>query len=184
MKTKILLFVCLFVGVAIFLPACSEDNPLYPGTQKDEFANSLKSKKIPTQFVGVCTPLSVDDGIWYDAADDERVTGLSIWASTGMEPIDAMTTEITGTAEIFVGAETLEDVDNGEYLGKWEMSWKVTSTLTSPDGSTFLNVGHAVGTGTEGEVLGLTAKWKYTMDYDGSPESFMYVSKGKITEPY
>ena len=89
-----------------------------------------------------------------------------------------MTYEIIGTAEIFVGAEDVND----DYIGKWEMTWKVIQTLTSPDGSSFKLVGHAVGKGTEGKVLGLTAKWIYTMDFDGSPESFIYFSKGKITE--
>ena len=181
MKTKILLFICLFLGVAVFFFGCSEKNSLIPGlNQNDEL--SLKSKKIPTHFSGTCTPRSEDLITWYDAADDERVTGLSLWFSTEAEQIDEITTEITGRAEIFVGAETLDDVNNGDYVGKWEMTWKVTSTLTSPDGSTFKNVGQGVGAGTEGEVLGLTARWKYTMDFDGSPESLMYVSKGKITE--
>ena len=50
-------------------------------------------------------------------------------------------------------------------------------------------MGHAVGTGTDGNVDGMTARWKYTMDYvggfplDPTHPSFMYVIKGKITEP-
>jgi hypothetical protein len=42
---------------------------------------------------------------------------------------------------------------------------------------------HAEGIGTEGDVLGLTANWKYTMDWVFTePETFLYFSKGKITE--
>jgi hypothetical protein len=165
----------LMVVISLGVGCLKQDDPIMDNSNDLQ----LKSKKIPMHFTGTCTPLSADDArIWYDAADDERVTGLSIWINTGMEPIDEMTNEITGTAEIFVGAEDVGD----DYAGKWELTWKVTQTLTSPDGSTFKLVCHAFGTGTEGEVLGLTAKWKYWMDFDGSPESFIYYSKGKITE--
>jgi len=189
MKTKISLFVCLFVGITFL--GCTKDDSLVPGSQNDEI---LKSKKIPTQFTGTCE--SLDDGwdddndgvidavAFYDNASDERVTGASKWYTTLFNQIDDITFEMAGTAEIFVGAETKDDIDNGNYHGKWEMTWKATQTLTSPDGSTFRIVGQGVGAGTEGNVLGLTARWKYTMDFDGSPESFMYVSKGKITEPF
>ena len=182
MKTIILFLVCLFAGGTVLFSGCSEDNALVPN-QNDEIA--LKSKKIPTHFTGTCTPLynvNPDIVTFYDAADDERVTGVSFWVTTVFEPVDEITFELAGTAEIFVGAVTADDVENGEYVGKWEMTWKGTQTLTSPDGSTFRIVGQGVGTGTEGEVLGLTARWKYTMDFNGSPESFIYYSKGKITE--
>lgn len=182
MKTKILLFVCLFIGVAVLFPACSEKDSLVPDlNQNDELTNSLKSKKIPTQFSGVCTPLPNDDPSiipWYDSADDPRVTGLSLWVFTGVEQINKVTTELTGTTEIFVGATNVGDA----YVGKWEMTWKGIQTLTSPDGSTFRIMAHCEGRGVEGEVLGLTATWKYTMVFDGTPESAIYVFKGKITE--
>ncbi|WP_167611628.1 hypothetical protein [Maribellus sediminis] len=183
MKAKILLFVCLIAGIAILLPGCSEDNSQFPDlNQNNEVSNALKSKKIPTQFSGTCTPRSEDLTIWYDATDDERVTGISRWNTTEVNQIDDINFELAGTAEIFVGANTIEDVNNGEYLGKWDMTWKGSQTLTSPDGSTFRIVGQGVGAGTEGTVFGLTARWKYTMVFDGSPESLMYISKGKITE--
>lgn len=182
MKTKILLFVCLFIGVAVILPACSEDNFVNPN---DEI-NSLKSKKIPTQFTGICTPIN-NMGYpiisWYDATDDPRVSGVSYWVFTGIEPIDEVTIELRGTTEIFVGAVTVDDVINGRYVGKWEMTWKGYQNYTYPGSVTFKIIAHGTGTGTEGEVLGLTARWKYTMDFDGSPESgAIYYSKGKITE--
>jgi len=183
MKTKILLFVCLFTGITFLFSGCSEDNDLVP-TQNDEI--SLKSKKIPTQFSGICTPIDnmgYDIISWYDATDDPRVTGVSYWVFTGIEPIDEVTIELTGTTEIFVGAVTVDDVINGRYLGKWEMTWKGYQNYTYPGSVTFKIVAHGTGTGTEGEVLGLTARWKYTMDFDGTPESgAIYYSKGKITE--
>jgi len=179
MKAMVFLFACFFTGAAMLFSGCSEDNSLVP-SQNDEI--SLKSKKIPTHFTGTCEPISPDDGIFYDNASDERVTGISIWATTVFEPVDEITFIIAGTAEIFVGAENVDDVNSGNYSGKWEMTWKGTQTLTSPDGSTFRLLGQGVGNGTEGTVLGLTARWKYSMNFDGTPESFIYISKGKITE--
>ncbi|WP_167618506.1 hypothetical protein [Maribellus sediminis] len=182
MKTKILLFVCLIAGLALLFSGCSE-NSLIPDTQNDEI---LKSKKIPTQFSGICTPIDnmgYDIISWYDATDDPRVTGVSYWVFTGIEPIDEVTIELTGTTEIFVGALTVEDVINGNYVGKWEMTWKGYQTYSSPESINFKIVAHGTGTGIEGEVLGLTARWKYTMDFDGTPESgAIYYSKGKISE--
>ena len=173
----------LIIGVAIIFFGCSENNSLIPDlNQNDEVTNSLKSKKIPTHFACTCTPLLLPDGddrnAWKDVTDDDRVTGVSIWFTDEVVEIDEITFELRGTAELFVGAKVVGD----EYDGKWEITWKGTQTLTSPGGSTFRIVVHAVGTGTEGDVLGLTAKWKYTMDFDGTPETLKYVIKGKITE--
>ena len=70
----------------------------------------------------------------------------------------------------------------GEYVGKWETTWEGIMTQTGPEGSTLRIMVHADGIGTEGEVLGLTAKWKYTMNWDGTPETYKYLIKGKITE--
>lgn len=97
-----------------------------------------------------------------------RVTGITVWIIETVTQIDEITFELRGTAELFV--------DNG--LGKWEMSWHGTQTLTSPEGN-FKLVAHAVGTGVEGDVMGLTAKWKYTLD---TADGFFYLIKGKITE--
>lgn len=185
MKTKILFFICLFIGMAFLFCGCTEKNSLVPGlTQEDDLI--LKSKKIPTQFAGTCANLNYkwDDGsaAFYDEATDERVTGVSRWYTVKYEQINDVTFSLAGTAEIFVGAVTVEDVNNGNYIGKWYMTWEAIQTLfASP---AFRIMGHGDGTGMEGEVFGLTARWKYTMNFDGSPESFIYVSKGKITEPF
>ena len=183
---KKLNYVVLLSFMLLLIAGCSNDDSRVPGYQNDELANSLKSKKIPTHFTGTCKSLNYEweDGavLFYDNASDERVTGASKWYTTVYEQINDITFKLAGTGEIFVGAKTLDDVNNGNYKGKWNMTWKGTQILTSPDGSTFRISGFGVGTGTEGTVLGLTARWKYTMNFDGSPESFMYVSKGKITE--
>ncbi len=173
----------LILGVTFLFFSCSKDNSsLAPDlNQNDQETSSLKAKKIHAHFAGICTPVNPPiEGVnaWNDVTDDDRVTGISIWVTDGMEPIDEITFELSGTAELFVGAVVV----GGENDGKWEMTWHGTMTWTSPDGSTFRIVVHAVGTGTEGDVMGLTARWKYTMDFDGTPETFKYVIKGKITE--
>lgn len=82
------------------------------------FWNPRKSQH---KFTGTCSAFYNPDPdvvSFYDAADDPRVTRVYIWVSTVNELIDELTTEIAWTAEIFVGAETAEDVTNEEYAGK------------------------------------------------------------------
>ncbi len=167
-------------GVAILFSGCAKEDFSPPGLDPaDKATPSLKAAKVHTHFTGTCNLIHFDpENAWYDLADDARVTGVTIWVTESMIPIDDITVELSGTAELFMGAETVGD----DYDGKWEMSWKGAQTLTSPDGSTFRIVCHAKGTGTEGDVLGMTAKWKYTMDFDGTPETMHYVVKGKITK--
>lgn len=182
----------LIIGAIFLFFSCSKDNSsLTPDlNQSDQETTSLKAKKVHTHFTGKCTPLFHPDwpvpNTWYDEADNEpRVTGVSIWVNESEVQIDEITFELSGIAELFVGAEEFGDVGDGNYDGKWEMSWHATQTMTS---SGFRIVGHAVGTGSEGNVDEMTARWKYTMDYvDGFPldptdPSFMYITKGKITE--
>ena len=166
----------LIAGVTMLFFGCEKDNSLGPDlSQGDEAEASLKAKKVPTHFAGISTPTTPPnpgDNAWYDAADDPRVTGIGVWITDGVEQINDITFELWGTAEL--------TVDGG--LGKWESTWHGTQTLTNTAGTTFRIVAHSVGAGTEGDVEGLTARWKYTMDFDGTPESFKYVIKGKITE--
>ena len=182
----------LLIGATFLFFSCSKDNSsMAPdSSQSDQETTSLKAKKVHTHFTGVCTPLFHPawpaPNTWYDEADDEPwVTGVSIWVTESEVPIDDITIELSGTCELFVGAEEFVDVDDGNYDGKWEMTWHGTQTLMLPDG--FRIVAHAVGAGTYGNVEGMTAKWKYTMDYvggfpfDPTHPSFMYVTKGKIT---
>ena len=182
----------LIIGATFLFFSCSKDNSsLTPDlNQSDQETTSLKAKKVNTHFTGECTPLFHPTwpapNTWYDDTDDVRVTGVSIWVNESEVQIDEITFELSGTAELFVGAKEFTDVGVGNYDGKWEMSWHSTQTMTS---SGFRLVGHAVGTGTDGNVYGMTARWKYTMDYVGvlPPDvynpSLMYVIKGKITEP-
>ena len=167
----------LIIGVAVIFFGCSKNNAFVPD---DQVATSLKAKVVNTHFTGTSSPLvppgSVPN-VWYDAADDPRVTGVSIWVTEGTE-VNGNTTKLWGTSEIFKGAADIDDVNNGNYDGKWDISWRGTQIM-KPDG--FIIVAHATGTGTEGDVAGLTAKWKYTMDFDGTAPP-MYVTKGKITE--
>ncbi len=105
MKTKIFLFVCLFTGAVMLFSGCSEDNSLIP-SQNDEL--SLKSKKIPTHFVGTYTPLCLEDLIhgmmlqMMKELPDFHYGFLLKQCKLMKSP-----TEISGRAEIFVGAEDL-----------------------------------------------------------------------------
>lgn len=171
MKRSIL--ISLVLGVSLIFSGCSKDYVEPDESKNDQETAYLKSTKVKTAFEGVCTPVSPSPvNTWYDVTDDARVTGTSIWITEEITQIDEITFELQGTAEL-----TLED-----GLGKWEMSWYGTQTLTSPDGSTFKVVAHAVGTGIEGDVLGMKARWKYSLDFDGTPETLFYKIKGKITE--
>ena len=171
MKRSIL-FSLVFGASLIFL-GCSKDYVEPDVSKNDQETASLKSTKVKTAFEGVCTPVSLSPvNTWYDATNDARVTGTSIWVTEEVTQIDEITFELRGTAEL-----TLED-----GLGKWAMSWHGTQTLTSPDGSAFKIVAHAVGTGIEGDVLGMEARWKYFLDFDGTPETLFYSIKGKITD--
>ncbi len=166
----------LVIGASIIFFGCSkEDYPNPESNLDNQETTSLKSAKVKTKFTGICTPTAPPepgDNAWYDAADDARVTGISVWVIEEVVPIDEITFELTGTAEL--------TVDDG--LGKWEMTWHGTQTLTSPDGSSFELIAHAVGKGTGNAVEGLTARWKYSLDFDGTPETLVYTIKGKITE--
>ena len=179
---KHLKLIILIIGVSIFFFGCSKDNSLAPNqSQNDDVTSTYKAKKVHTHFAGTSVPFpnldNPNENRWYDEADDWRVTGISIWVADPMIPINESTFELGGTAVLFVDAP-----EDDDPIGKWETTWWGTMTFTSPDGSTFRIVAHAVGIGVEGEVEGLTARWKYTMDFDGSPETLMYVTKGKITE--
>ena len=176
---KPLKLIIIIIGVSIIFFGCSKDNSLAPNqSQNDEVTSTYKAKKIHTHFTGTCFPTfppptnENGDEIneWNDVADDPRVTGVSVWVTDGAEPIDEITLKLWGTAELTVNCG----------LGIWEMTWRGTMTTTGE--GTFRIVAHAVGVGVEGEVEGLTARWKYTMNFDGTPESGIYITKGKITE--
>ena len=142
-------------------------------------------------FTGIDTPVSVIDGgdttfyddggmlieglisEWYEQADDWRVTGISVWDNYFLYGPDG-SAEVWGTGEIFVGS----DPDNPAYTGKWDITFE--SVLTATDVG-FDLLGHSVGVGVEGDVLGLYGKWTYTMSFDFSdPSTFVYHFTGYI----
>ena len=170
----------LLIGVIFLFFGCTKD--ILFDTKLNQEEIGMKVKKVHTHFIGECTLIHFSpENAWYDYSElNPRVTGVSIWVTDMVNPIDEFTFELVGTAELFVGATVVGD----PFTGKWEMTWKGTQTLTSPDGSTFRIVCHALGTGIGGDVDGLTARWKYTMDFDGNPETLKYITKGKITEVY
>ncbi len=177
---KRLNLIMIFIGVAIIFFGCSKDNSLAP---TDDVTNSYKAQVVHTHFAGECTPITppgTTPNAWYDdVAVDARVTGVTIWITENEIPLNEVTTKLDGTAELFVGALNLNDVYNGNFTGIWQMTWRGTVTTT---GQGLKIVCHVDGIGVEGVVLELTARWKYTMNWDGTPETFMYITKGKITE--
>ena len=159
----------LLIGIAIIFGGCEKMDSLEPNAGIDQESSLLKAAKVHTKFTGLCTPITLSPvNTWYDESDDWRVTGTTIWITESVIQCDETTFKLRGTAEL-----TLDD--DG---GKWAMTWHGTQTLTSPEGN-FTIVAHAVGTGIEGEVEGLTARWKYTLD---TADGFIYNVKGKITE--
>ena len=86
---------------------------------------------------------------WYDTTNDMRVCGTSIWVVNQL--VDAEGNgRLWGTAEIFV--------DNDECKGKWQLSWWGTVDAEGV-------LAKAIGSGVEGDILGMTAKWTYDMDF-------------------
>ena len=109
---------------------------------------------------------------WYDNASDERVKGISTWYVNKTTKKDV--TKFWGKAELLV--------DNGK--GKWEMTWHGYITEVFDENGTLIGNDLdciAFGTGVDGEVKGLVAKWHYLMEgrfYDSS--SWVYNFKGTI----
>ena len=162
----------------LFIGCSDEDNPrtcdckqLFKGTSK--FIAEIDS--------GLTTVL--DDGRilitnqkaeWYDSTNVKLLTGKSFWTVNWLKETD-------GNAEMWATAEIV--VDSG--LGKWELSWSGTRVPT--DSGSFVEMqspfrveGDAVGKGVEGEVLGMEAKWTYTMDFNGDLSTLFYNSEGYI----
>jgi len=168
----------IVLTAAIFFTGCEKEAILIDESGQDGLKSAtIKAAKLHTKFEGVCNLVSpAPINTWYDQADDSRVTGTSEWFTESAIPIDDITVELKGTSKLYVGG------DSEKNDGIWEMSWHGTQTLTSQDGSSFNIVAHAVGVGTEGNVMGMTARWKYSMHFNGNPETLVYFTKGKITE--
>ena len=176
MKRSNLMF--LVIGVAIVFLCCGKMVPLVLDSNSDQEITSLKSAKVKRTFNGICTPTTPPnpgDNAWYDATDDWRVTGTTIWN----QPDPAI---FEGTAELFVEAKNPHD----ENRGKWEMTWSGDITF-GEEGVVIL--AYATGKGVEGKVKGMEANWIYSMDYIGddfpNPENptFFYAVEGNIVKP-
>lgn len=169
----------LLIGIAIFWFGCSkEDNPATPESN--------------TEFTGTCVWVAdLDTGVttvledgrilitgqkaeWYDSTNIALTTGKSFWDV-------GWVIEKDGNAQLWATTELV--VDGGR--GKWELTWTGTRTPTGTGTFTewvspFKIEGDAVGKGVEGEVLGMEAKWTYTMDFNGDFSTLFYKSKGYI----
>lgn len=174
MKRLNLIF--LIIGVAIIFSGCSKEDFLAPDlSQIDQETTTLKATKVKRTFEGVCTFIAPVPNTWYDATDDWRVTGTTIW----VQPDPGV---FGGTAELFVDAKNPHD----ENRGKWEMVWNGEITFSAEG---VLLVAYVTGIGVEGKVKGMEANWTYTMDYVGTdfpnPENptFFYAIEGNIEKP-
>ena len=116
---------------------------------------------------------------WYDKATDWRVTGKSFWYTNSVTEEDGLQAKIWGKGELIVDGEKPGD----KTRGKWELSWfgKLIPKEEPPynEKSPFTIVAEVAGTGKEGEVKDLVAKWTYTFDSD---IGYFYNSKGFIQE--
>lgn len=186
MKRSILIL--LVIGTVMIFFGCSVDNPMAPNlnqndpmakelSQSDQVTTTLaKVKKVKRTFEGICTFVEPVPNTWYDAADDWRVTGTTIW----IQPDE----DFKGTATLIVDAKNPHD----ENRGIWEMEWtgNLTPTL-EPVG--MILVATATGVGVEGKVKGMKANWTYTMNYVGTDfpnpanQTFFYVIEGNIDKP-
>ena len=160
-------YVLLLSLALLLIVGCAKDDLFTPADDQETI--SLKSGMQGDAFTGICE--YVGDGepgttkllpngktnmlgftsFWYDKADDWRVTGNSTWYANYFwegEPFIS-NAKVWGKAELFVDGDR----------GKWEISWHGYITDNGLKASV-----EAVGTGKEGEVKGLVAKWTYTLD--------------------
>jgi len=170
----------LVIGTVMIFFGCSADNPIAPESdQSDQTLISLAKKHATfygtseidhVQDWGTMTPLpngkALGRGyisVYYDDVSDPRVKGFSTWYIT------IARLEADGSAKFNGKAELIVDDDGG----RWEMTWHGRKAA---DGSI---VDYVVGTGKEGAVKGLVAKWTYTRPV-GMPG--FYNVKGYIVE--
>jgi hypothetical protein len=144
----------------------SQGDPLYTSLAKAKASFTGRSDPVQQLNPGTVTLLpngkTLVKGMvneWYDTATDPRVAGQSIWYINKKIEAD-------GTGIVWGRADL--NVDDGG--GRWEISWQGRLS------STRLSV-KAVGTGKEGDVKGLVAKWKYTMIFANGT---FYTSEGYI----
>ncbi len=179
MKRSNLMFIVLAASIIFF--GCSKDDSLAPLSQNDQETN-LKKAKVKRTFEGICTPVDNGDenvNEWYDATDDWRTTGTTIWE---------MGEGFFGTATLFVDAKNPHD----ENRGIWDIEWAGTIT-PNDEGTGVVIVATATGIGAEGKVKGMNGLWTYTMNYifaetdesfpDPNNPTCFYVIEGNIDKP-
>src|SRR4030042_5739026 len=173
-------FMLLVIGAAILVFGYTKDDSLAADLQNDLETPSLNYAKVKRTFKGKSTPVEMTAEInkWYDATDDWRVTGTTIWVTAA--------DGFYGTGELFVDARNPED----ENRGKWEMKWGGKITF-GEDGRSALVVATVDGKGVEGKVRGMIATWIYTMNYvgdlskfpDPTNSTFFYTVEGNVEKP-
>ena len=189
MKRLNLMF--LIIGLAIIFSGCSKDDSLAPLDQSDQETN-LKKANVKTPFTGTSSPdftppeapyagiitvlpngktkVKGETAWWYDYSEDDwRITGGSKWYINRLIGEDGIQ-KVWGKTEIFVDGNR----------GKWEISWHgyLYPTLVGLSGYV-----DAVGSGKEGEVKGLVAKWTYSINFDASDMTTLYyATEGYILE--
>jgi len=185
----------LVIGVAIFFFGCEKDFVEPDPSMDTQETAVLKSAKVKVEFTGTCVPLGPNSEVepqvlpngrtkqfgveatWYDDASDGRVTGKTFWCGNYFwegAPF-ASNAKIFGKTELLVDDPNNDDPD-APHIGKWDMTWHGYLTFT-PDGN-MIAICDAVGTGKEGVVKGLTAKWVYTLDLNNT--GFQYLTVGYI----
>ena len=181
---KNLIFIFLFLGIAMLYSGCSENNPNAPAiSQGDQVTTSLAKVTGFTTTSTLVTPIEAptitplpggrtlaegNKTQWRDEASDPRITGDAFWTTNS--EVNKYGRGITwGTCELFV------DNDGG----KWEITWNGIVEGSPANGNLYIK-GVAKGVGVEGDVEGLTAKWFYTLDQ--ANVGFYYKSEGFIQE--
>lgn len=176
--------------VSVLFLGCTKESPMAPGSNSiNQVADTFEKGNVKTYFEGISSPFSVisfgdttylpNDKMkitgyiseFIDVADDWRVSGTSIWYVTFMVNANG-SGKMFGKADLFVG----DDSDNP--LGKWEMTHHEVLTPTDVG---FDIAGTVNGTGKEGVVKGMVAKWNYTMHFNFSdPTTFFYSFDGYL----
>lgn len=168
----------LLIGVATVFFGCEKDFVEPDLSMDDQETVALKGAKVKRAFSGICTqvlpPAIEGDNEWYDETDDWRTTGTTLWVQPDLEVFGGTTTLIVDPKN-----------PHKENRGKWEMTWEgtmVPKDLENPAAGLDI-VAKAKGVGVAGKVKGMKANWTYTMDWDGTPETFFYVVEGNIEKP-
>ena len=169
---KRLISMLLVIGVGLFFFGCQKDIIEPDLNMDDQQTTALKKAKVKRTFEGICTPVEfIPDVInkWHDETDDWRTTGTTLW----VQP-DPLVFE--GTATLLVDPKNPHEVDRGI----WDMTWKFMQFPSIADNRL---IATAEGIGVAGKVKGMKAYWTYTMDHDGTDETFFYVVEGNIDKP-